>query len=147
MLLPKQLIPRIEQNIKAKHAEVISKATRAMIEHIEIPAKINLLKNVDSGNLWSHTTTTVVENGDETEIVTGAPFSYGLYLDQGTGIYQLDGKGRKTPWFWEIRTRKWSRILNKKPGSLQWTRGQKPTRWLSQPWAEHKNKVLDDILR
>lgn len=47
---------------------------------------------------------------------------YAVYVHQGTGIFALNGDGRKTPWWWKGTTEKWE--------GWHFTHGQRPKRFL-----------------
>lgn len=60
----------------------------------------------------------------------GSNLEYAPYVHQGTGIYAVDGNGRKTPWGYEVHFGKYK--------GFHWTHGQKPRPFL-------KNAVFDNI--
>lgn len=60
----------------------------------------------------------------------GSNLEYAPYVHQGTGIYAVDGNGRKTPWGYEVNFGKYK--------GFHWTHGQK-----TQPFL--KNAVFNNI--
>lgn len=77
-------------------------------------------------------------NFNDAEIV-GTVFSsleYAPYVHQGTGIYAVNGDGRKTPWrVPEIKKGKYK-------GEGFWTRGQKANPFLDKAKLDNKDKIL-----
>lgn len=77
-------------------------------------------------------------NFSENEIV-GSVFSnleYAPYVHQGTGIYAVNGDGRKTPWrVPEIKKGKYK-------GEGFWTVGQKPNPFLDKAKLDNRDKIL-----
>lgn len=75
-------------------------------------------------------------NFNENEIV-GSVFSnleYAPYVHQGTGIYAVNGDGRKTPWKYEVKKGKYK--------GWHITKGQKPNPFLDKAKLDNKNKIL-----
>lgn len=75
-------------------------------------------------------------NFSENEIV-GSVFSnleYAPYVHQGTGIYAINGDGRKTPWKYDVKKGKYK--------GLHITRGQKPNPFLDKAKLDNRDKIL-----
>ena len=73
---------------------------------------------------------------NDTEII-GSVFSsleYAPYVHQGTGIYAVNGDGRKTPWKYEVKKGKYK--------GWHITQGQKPNPFLDKAKIDNKNKIL-----
>lgn len=90
---------------------------------------------VDQGILRASLTHDV---GITTESIEGAcysPLEIAPYVHQGTGIYAVDGNGRKTPWKYVVASGKY------KGGHT--TRGQKPNPFLDRA----RNKSMSRIER
>jgi len=118
-----QLIERTKKNVDAAMVVVHGRAIRG-------------LKAVDTGQLRASTRVkTVVVGKDEVRGVLYNTLKYAPYVHQGTGIYAVDGNGRKTPWFWEGHTKKWE------GGHM--TVGQKPSPWIKKGFEDS----LADITR
>ena len=64
----------------------------------------------------------------------GTNIEYAPYVHQGTGIYAVDGNGRKTPWAWFGESKKWEGIHH--------TVGQKPKRFLKEAVEENKSRII-----
>lgn len=62
----------------------------------------------------------------------GSNLEYAPYVHQGTGIYAVDGNGRKKPWGYTVKSGKYK--------GFHWTHGQKP-----QPFL--KNAVFNNLER
>lgn len=99
---------------------------------IERDAKVNC--PIDQGYLrasMNHTT------GFDGETIVGTisnSSEYAPYVHQGTGIYAVNGDGRKTPWGYEALAGKYK--------GFHWTRGQKPQPFLQKARDDNKNKVV-----
>lgn len=103
---------------------------------IEADAKKNTTKNVDTGILRASITHDV---SFDTEVITGSVFSnldYAPYLEKGTGIFAVDGNGRKTPWNWGNKgSKKW-------PGRKGW-KGSRPYPFLEPARDSNKDKISE----
>lgn len=86
-----------------------------------------LLAPVDEGNLRSSID---FDQPDAFTVRVGASASYAPYVEFGTGIHAENGKGRKTPWMYEIR-----------PGQLVRTRGNKAQPFLRPAVFGNKNAI------
>lgn len=99
---------------------------------VESSAKKNA--NVDQGTLRASIAHDVVlENG----MIVGSIFSnlnYAPYVEKGTGVFAVDGDGRKTPWNWKNEgSSKWR-------GRKQW-QGSRPHPFLEPAREENKDKI------
>lgn len=98
---------------------------------VERDAKIGC--PIDQGPLRSSITHNV--DVTSTEIV-GSIFSsseIAPYVHQGTGIYAVDGNGRKTPWKYEVKAGKYK--------GWHITEGQKPQPFLDKAKLKNKDKI------
>ncbi|MCI6276262.1 MAG: HK97 gp10 family phage protein [Clostridium sp.] len=59
---------------------------------------------------------------------------YAPYVHQGTGIYAVNGDGRKTPWKYEVKKGKYK--------GWHITKGQKPQPFLEKAKLDNKDKIL-----
>lgn len=64
----------------------------------------------------------------------GNNLEYAPYVHQGTGIYSIDGNGRKTPWRYKAEKGKYK--------GWHFTVGQKPQPFLENAKIKNKDKVL-----
>ena len=62
---------------------------------------------VDEGHLRASTSGKVATVGKDVVGIIYNPLDYAVYVHQGTGIYAVEGNGRKTPWVWVGETKKW----------------------------------------
>ena len=69
--------------------------------------------------------------GDEVHGAVGNTLDYALYHHQGTGIYALNGDGRKTPWVYE----------DPKTGEKIYTRGSKPNPYLKDTIEQEQSTI------
>lgn len=79
---------------------------------------------VDLGQLRASNQFKVFEDKDGVHGVIFNTAAHAPYVHQGTGIYAADGKGRKTPWFWQAEAGKY------KGGHF--TVGQKPQPFMKE---------------
>lgn len=63
----------------------------------------------------------------------GTNVEYAPYVHQGTGIYSIDGNGRKSPWVWEGESSKFK--------GKHFTKGQKPHPFIQTAIDKNKDKL------
>lgn len=63
----------------------------------------------------------------------GSNLDYAPYVHQGTGIYAINGDGRKTPWGYNVDMGKYK--------GLHFTRGQKPQPFLQKAITKNKDRI------
>lgn len=123
------------KSIENATLKIILEATKNMEKAclvVERDAKKNC--SVDQGPLRASIQHDV--SFSDTEIV-GSVFSsleYAPYVHQGTGIYAVNGDGRKTPWKYEVKKGKYK--------GWHITQGQKPNPFLDKAKLDNKNKIL-----
>lgn len=98
---------------------------------IERDAKKNC--PVDMGILRASIHSDVSFNHKEIVGRISSNLEYAPYVHQGTGIYAINGDGRKTPW-------RYKGEIGKYKGG-RWTRGQKPNPFLDDAKLTNKNKI------
>jgi hypothetical protein len=69
--------------------------------------------------------------GDEVHGAAGNTLEYALYHHQGTGIYALNGDGRKTPWSYE----------DPRTGKKVFTKGSKPNPYLKDTIEQEQGNI------
>jgi hypothetical protein len=69
--------------------------------------------------------------GDEVHGAVGNTLDYALYHHQGTGIYAIDGNGRKTPWVYE----------DQMTGKKVFTKGSKPNPYLKDTIEQEQSNI------
>ena len=69
--------------------------------------------------------------GDEVHGAAGNTLEYALYHHQGTGIYAVNGDGRKTPWSYD----------DPKTGEEIWTKGSKPNPYLKDTIEQEQGNI------
>lgn len=89
---------------------------------------------VDQGFLRASITHEVELSTRELVGRIGSNLEYAPYVHNGTGIYAVDGNGRKTPWKFVVRTGKY------KGGHV--TVGQRPHQFLLYAQLFNKDKIL-----
>lgn len=86
---------------------------------------------VDDGQLRQSITFEVDEKGNEIVGYVGSNVEYAPYVHQGTGVYAINGDGRKeVPWTYKAAD-----------GKFYKTVGQKPNPFLKMAIQECKNKI------
>lgn len=88
---------------------------------------------VDQGILRASITSETEVTGEEIVGRIGSNLEYAPYVHNGTGIYAVNGDGRKTPWFYKVNAGKY------KGGHL--TVGQKPQPFLEYASIFNRDKI------
>ena len=73
---------------------------------------------VDEGHLRAHIDSYVEDDEDAIRGRVGTDVHYAPYVHQGTGIYAVNGQGRKTPWKWYgegVKYRGWHVAVGQRP--------------------------------
>lgn len=98
---------------------------------VEAEAKKNC--PVDMGQLRASITSEVEVNKSGITGYIGSNLDYAPYVHNGTGIYALNGSGRKTPWGYEAKAGKYK--------GFHWTHGQRPNQFLENAKLSKKDSV------
>ena len=101
----------------------------------EVEAQTKRNTKVDTGktkNSWEH-----VVNADKMEVQIGSRYKNALWEELGTGIYALNGDGRKTKWVYK----------SPKDGKFYATVGKKPRRALYRAYQSKKNLIIREARR
>lgn len=79
---------------------ILDGVKRVVVETAEMAAsQMKALAPTDDGNLRKSIEVEYSKDGLRAKITVGA--EYGIYLEYGTGIYAVEGNGRKDPWvYW-----------------------------------------------
>lgn len=97
---------------------------------VQARAVENTNPNVDTGLLQS---SIEVRLNDDYALI-GTTIEYAPYLEFGTGIYAVNGNGRKTPWFYKYDG-------NKRPRGWYFTRGSRPYPFLRPALYENYDEI------
>ena len=100
----------------------------------EIESQTKRNTKVDTGktkNSWEH-----VVNTDKMEVQIGSRYKNALWEELGTGIYALNGDGRKTKW-----------VYRTEDGKFHATVGKKPRRALYRAFESKKNLIIREAKR
>lgn len=125
---------QFQKSIEKATSEILKKVAKNMEKScllVEAEAKRNC--PVDEGYLRAKITSNVKVTDKSIIGYVGAPVDYAPYVEMGTGIYAINGNGRKTPWRWYGRTAKWK--------GWHYTKGQKPKQFLSKALNENREKI------
>ncbi|MDA1478363.1 HK97-gp10 family putative phage morphogenesis protein [Bacillus changyiensis] len=88
---------QFDRAVRTFSDRVIDRVKQIVTETAEIIyGQAVALAPVDEGNLKNSIEINYYDGGLKAKITVGA--SYGIYVEFGTGIYSVSGKGRKTPW-------------------------------------------------
>lgn len=100
---------------------------------IEAESK-KLCPAADTGNLRASITHDVVEEEGKIVGYVGSNLDYAPYVHQGTGIYALEGKGRKeVPWtYYDERT-----------GEYKKTKGMEPRPFIQDAIDAHREEIVN----
>lgn len=88
---------------------------------------------VDMGQLRASIKTDVDVSGTQIIGRIGSNLDYAPYVHQGTGIYAVDGNGRKTPWGYTVKAGKHK--------GFHWTVGQRPQPFLKNAVIKNKDNI------
>ena len=101
----------------------------------EVEAQTKQNTKVDTGKTkgsWEH-----VVNAEKMEVQIGSRYKNALWEELGTGIYALNGDGRKTKWVYK----------NPKDGKFYATVGKKPRRALYRAYQSKRNLIIREARR
>ena len=100
------------------------------LDHVAEKAKEKV--GVGTGALRADTRSLGVEIvGDEVHGAVGNSLEHAIYHHQGTGIYAVNGDGRKTPWSYD----------DPKTGEKIWTKGSKPNPYLKDTIEQEQSAI------
>ena len=100
----------------------------------EVEAQTKRNTKVDTGKTkgsWEHRV-----NADKMELQIGSRYKNALWEELGTGIYALNGDGRKTKW-----------VYRTEDGKFHATVGKKPRRALYRAYNSKKNAIIREAKR
>lgn len=108
----------------------------AFLEEVggEVEAQTKRNTKVDTGKTkgsWEH-----IVNADKMEVQIGSRYKNALWEELGTGIYALNGDGRKNKW-----------VYRTPDGKFHTTVGKKPRRALYNAYNSKKNAIIDEARR
>ena len=114
----------------------IQETSETFLEEVggEIESQTKRNTKVDTGktkNSWEH-----VVNTDKMEVQIGSRYKNALWEELGTGIYALNGDGRKTKW-----------VYRTEDGKFHATVGKKPRRALYRAFESKKNLIIREAKR
>ena len=100
----------------------------------EVEAQTKQNTKVDTGKTkgsWEH-----IVNADKMEVQIGSRYQNALWEEFGTGIYALNGDGRKTKW-----------VYRTEDGKFHTTVGKKPHMTLYHTYKSKKNAIIREAKR
>lgn len=114
----------------------INKTGETFLEEVggEVEAQTKQNTKVDTGKTkgsWEH-----IVNADKMEVQIGSRYQNALWEEFGTGIYALNGDGRKTKW-----------VYRTEDGKYHTTVGKKPRRALFRAYQSKKNTIIREAKR
>ena len=89
--------------------------------------------SVDQGILRASITHDTKLEKDSIVGIVGSPMQIAPYVHQGTGLYAVDGNGRKTPWKYKV-------VAGKYKG-WHTTKGQQPNPFLDRAKLTSKSRI------
>ena len=149
-----QNIDRLLKKLKDLGADMkvaAGEAGMAALLPVEKAAKEKVTKNTDTGITRVNITTKIVNQEGTLVVRCGTNQKSAVYLEFGTGKYAENGQGRKKPWIWPVKSRKWQKIFfgramkstqqgPARPSPLWF--GSHPHPFMRPAWDENKDKVL-----
>ena len=113
-----------------KMQELLMQNMELTLDHVSGKAKEKV--GVGTGALRADTRSLGVEIvGDEVRGSVGNSLEHAIYHHQGTGIYAVNGNGRKTPWVYD----------DPKTGEKIYTRGSKPNPYLKDTIEQEQSTI------
>ena len=114
----------------------IHETGEAFLEEVggELEAQTKRNTKVDTGKTkgsWEH-----VVDEQKMEVQVGSRYKNALWEEFGTGIYALNGDGRKTKW-----------VYRTEDGKFHTTVGKKPRRALFRAYQSKKNEIIREARR
>lgn len=114
----------------------IHKTGETFLEEVggEVEAQTKRNTKVDTGKTkgsWEHKV-----DADKMEVQIGSRYKNALWEELGTGIYALNGDGRKTKW-----------VYRTEDGKFHATVGKKPRRALYRAYESKKNAIIREAKR
>lgn len=100
----------------------------------EVEAQTKQNTKVDTGKTkgsWEH-----IVNAEKMEVQIGSRYKNALWEELGTGIYALNGDGRKNKW-----------VYRTPDGKFHTTVGKKPRRALYRAYTSKKNAIIREARR
>lgn len=128
--------------VKKAMEKQIEVALNAVGLEAEGDAKLELEndpRRVDTGRLRNSVTHLVTDERGEKYAVIGTNVKYGIWVHEGTGIYAVNGDGRKTGWWY-----------TDEKGERHFTRGMHPNRFLRNAIdknAEKYKTIMNEQLK
>lgn len=123
-----------EKSLEDARAEIIRRTEKNMemcCLIVEADAKRGC--PVDMGQLRASITHGVENTQQEIVGRIGSNVEYAPYVHQGTGIYAVNGDGRKTPWGYMVKAGKYK--------GFHWTHGQKPQPFLNRAVMKNRTRI------
>ena len=114
----------------------IQETSETFLEEVggEVEAQTKQNTKVDTGKTkgsWEH-----VVNAEKMEVQIGSRYKNALWEELGTGIYALNGDGRKNKW-----------VYRTPDGKFHTTVGKKPRRALYNAYNSKKNLIIREARR
>ena len=129
-----KLISQLESVIDNKWVEEGIKKTS---ERIVADAKQNLTDNgsVETGDLRNSITSNLEKNSTTVQAEIGTNVEYAPFVEWGTGVYNVRGEGRNTPWCYK----------DPETGEFVWTEGSKPYPFMEPAYLANKKNIARDL--
>lgn len=122
---------RAMRESKDKIEQALLKQMNKALLLIERDAKIEC--PVDLGQLRASIDHTAEIQEDKIKGRVGTNLDYSPYVHEGTGIYAVNGDGRKTPWKYKVDKGKYE--------GWHFTRGQKPQPFMRKSMDKNRDKI------
>lgn len=90
-----------------------------------------------SGELRNKIEHKIFKDSNGNGVAIGSDLEYSIYVEKGTGIYAVDGNGRKTPWVY----------YDSLDGAYHWTEGMLPQPYLEPAAMENINQIKEIVIK
>ena len=121
-------LEKVEQSIQDNVEEEVRNCTERIIQNIKINAP------VDTGNLRDSFHATYEWKGKTFTGFIESDCTYLRYVINGTGIYNINGNGRQTPW-----------VYKDAHGNYRFTRGIQPNPFIEKSLLDEKRTLRRSI--
>jgi HK97 gp10 family phage protein len=106
-------LEKLDKKLSKMEAADITQTMKQACAYVEGEAK--QLCPVDDGYLRQSIAYRVESSGTQIQGVVGTTVEYAPYVHQGTGIYAVNGDGRKDRWSYQDEKGQWHSTIGQKP--------------------------------
>lgn len=140
--------------VKDTMSKLLGNALDEVGAEIESQAARNTrVSSGDTKRKWDHL---VEQNEQEAKVTVGNPLENAIWEELGTGIYAINGDGRKGGWYIladdapELAKYNMKVVYGKDGKKFYYTKGKPPSRALYKAWMNNKETIekrIGDVLK